>query len=197
MHKKFVIDGLSANDIGCFGLTEIGHGSDTKNVETEAHYNHETKTFVLNTPTETGLKFWIGGSAETANMALIWAQLLIKGKKYGVHPFVVPIMDKKTMMLYKGVKIGDCGSKIGLQSIDNGYIGFDHYSIPAENLLDRISGVDEKGEFRSVEPSLDKRHGLYMGSLSLGRAFITLNAVSSCINSLLIGIKYSCVRRQF
>jgi acyl-CoA oxidase len=105
----------------------------------------------MHTPNETGYKFWIGGAAETANMALIWAQLIIKGKKYGVHPFVVPIRDRSTLKPFQGVIIGDCGSKFGLHGIDNGYIGFVNYQISSDSLLDRVSGVDEKGEFRAVE----------------------------------------------
>jgi hypothetical protein len=31
-HEDFIRNGLTAKDIGCFGLTEIGHGSDTKNL---------------------------------------------------------------------------------------------------------------------------------------------------------------------
>lgn len=75
-------------------------------------------------------------------MAVIWAQLIIKGKKYGVHPFVVPLRDRKTLKIYDGVRIGDCGSKIGLHLIDNGYIGFSNYKIPLANMLDRIAGID-------------------------------------------------------
>ncbi len=131
-------------------MTEIGHGSDTKNLETEAIYHHETRSFILNTPTETGYKFWIGGAAEIANMAVIWAQLIIKGKKYGIHPFVVPLRDRSTLKVFEGVIIGDCGSKIGLHLIDNGYIGFNNYKIPAENILDRVSGVDQNGNFKTA-----------------------------------------------
>lgn len=36
-----------------------------------------------------------------------------------------------------------------------------------------------------------------MGSLTLGRACITINAISASTNALLIGIKYACTRRQF
>lgn len=105
----------------------------------------------MNTPKETGNKFWIGGAAETANIAVIWAQLVINGKKNGVHPFVVPLRDRKTMKTYPGVTIGDCGSKFGLHGIDNGYIGFKNYKIPFESILDRVSGVDENGNFRAIE----------------------------------------------
>lgn len=81
---------------------------------------------------------------------MIWAQLVIKGKRYGIHPFVVPLRDRKTMKAFSGVLVGDCGSKFGLHGIDNGYIGFVNYKIPFENLLDRVSGVDESGNFRSI-----------------------------------------------
>lgn len=84
-------------------------------------------------------------------MAVVWAQLVIKGQKHGIHPFVVPIRDRKTMKVYQGVIIGDCGSKFGVHGIDNGYIGFVNYQIPINNLLDRISGVDENGNFRTEE----------------------------------------------
>lgn len=130
-------------------------------------------------------------------MALIWAQLIIKGKRHGVHPFVVPIRDRKTLLPFDGVRIGDCGSKIGLQLIDNGYIGFDNYKISAENILDRVSGIDSNGDFRTVVESLDKRHGVYMGPLSLGRACIAINGTAASNSALLIGIKYACTRRQF
>ena len=86
---------------------------------------------------------------------------------------------------------------MGLNSIDNGYIGFKNYRIPLDNLLDKISGVDQSGNFKAIEPSMDKRHGQYMGPLSLGRAFIMVNSLAASYNSLLIGLKYCCVRRQF
>lgn len=130
-------------------------------------------------------------------MAVIWAQLIIKGQKYGIHPFVVPIRDKKTMKTFDGVLIGDCGSKFGLHGIDNGYIGFVNYRIPKENLLDRVSGVDSEGKFQTIEENQEKRHGLYMAPLSLGRSFITFNCLGLTCNALNIGLKYACVRRQF
>jgi len=75
-------------------------------------------------------------------MAVIWAQLIIKGKKYGVHPFAVPIRDRKTMQVLDGVLIADCGAKFGMHGIDNGKIGFRNYRVPYTCMLDRIAGVD-------------------------------------------------------
>ena len=72
------------------------------------------------------MKFWIGGAAQTANMAVIWAQLYIGDKCHGVHSYVVPIRDPKTHKLLPGVLIGDCGLKNGCNSIDNGFIILDY-----------------------------------------------------------------------
>lgn len=99
------------------------------------------------------MKFWIGALGEVATMSVIWAQLIIDGKKYGPHPFIVPIRDPKTHLPFKGVTIGDCGPKNGSDNIDNGYVLFDNYRIPQDYGLDRLSGVDENGKFKSVVDS--------------------------------------------
>ena len=62
VHQEWIRKGLTTEDIGCFGLTEIGHGSNTKEMETIAVYNHEIKSFTLNSSPH-GYKFWIGGAA--------------------------------------------------------------------------------------------------------------------------------------
>ena len=60
-------------DIGCFGLTELGHGSNVKGIDTTAHYDKETKEFIIHTPNDGAMKFWIGGAAKTSNMSVIFA----------------------------------------------------------------------------------------------------------------------------
>jgi hypothetical protein len=45
-----------------------------------ATYEHSSKEFVLTTQGTKGMKYWIGGAAEMANMAIIWAQLVIDGR---------------------------------------------------------------------------------------------------------------------
>ena len=89
------------------------------------------------------MKFWIGATAEIATYSVIWAQICVKGKKYGPQPFIVPIRDPKTHQVYKGIKIGDCGHKNGSNNIDNGFLLFDNYKIPKDYCLNKISGIDE------------------------------------------------------
>lgn len=141
-HKIYLERASNLTDIGSFALTELTHGSNVKGIQTEAHYDHASKTFTLHTPTKDGMKFWIGAAANVANMAVIWANLYLDGKNYGIHAFVTPLRDPQTHKVFQGVLIGDCGPKTGLNAIDNGFIIFDNYKISRECLLDKISGVD-------------------------------------------------------
>jgi acyl-CoA oxidase len=107
----------------------------------------------MNSPTKSAMKFWIGAAGNIANMSVIWAQLFVKGKSYGVHAFIVPLRDKTTHKLLPGVLVGDCGPKNGCNEIDNGFILLDSVRIPVDNLLDRISQIDENGNFKCVVDS--------------------------------------------
>jgi len=111
-HQKFIERVFDGSDLGCFALSELGHGSNAKDILTTATYDHTSKQYILNTPSDLAMKFWIG-NALTANIGVIFAQLMIGGKAFGVHGFVVPLRDHYHD-LYPGVMIGDCGMKIGL-----------------------------------------------------------------------------------
>lgn len=51
---------LTLQIIGCFGMTELGHGSNLRGLETTAHYDPQTEEFIINTPTDTATKWSVG-----------------------------------------------------------------------------------------------------------------------------------------
>ena len=143
------------------------------------------------------MKFWIGGAANVATMTIVWAQLYIKGKCYGVHAYIVPLRDKDTRDLLPGVLIGDCGPKNGLNGVDNGFILFDKVRIPKDYQLNKISGVDMNGEFVTTEANDNKRFGLQLGALSGGRTILAFNSIALAINAITIAVRYTLQRKQF
>jgi hypothetical protein len=67
------------------------------------------------------MKWWIGGLGVADTHAVVYAQLVIKGKEYGVHVFFVQLRDEDHRPL-PGIEVGDCGHKLGDNSVDTGYM---------------------------------------------------------------------------
>lgn len=199
-HRQLLIDGCSLKTLGCYGLTELGHGSNVRGIEITAEYDKESQEFVLHSPSKTAIKFWIGGLAKTAHNAVIFAQLFLEenGKKVnkGVHAFVFPIRDNTHNPL-PGLEIGDCGHKKGLNGVDNGWIKFDHFRCPRESLLNKFGDVKEDGTYSTTIDSDGKRFANSIASLSGGRVVITRMSSELALYALTIALRYAAVRRQF
>lgn len=133
--------------IGTYAQTELGHGTFIRGLETTATYDPKTKEFVLHSPTLTSYKWWPGGLGQTANYAVVVAQLHSKGQNHGIHPFIVQLRCEKTHKPMPGIKIGEIGTKLGMNSTNNGYLGFEKVRIPRENMLMKNNQVLEDGTF--------------------------------------------------
>ncbi|CAJ0595672.1 unnamed protein product [Cylicocyclus nassatus] len=133
--------------IGTYAQTELGHGTNLKNLETTATYDPKTEEFVINSPTITSAKWWPGALGKSSNYAVVVAQLYTQGVCRGPHPFIVQLRDLETHMPLKGVRVGDIGPKFGFNSSDNGFLLFNNYRIPRKNMLMRYSKVKKDGTF--------------------------------------------------
>merc|ERR1711998_444788 len=133
--------------LGCYAQTEMGHGSNVAGIETTATFDKETQEFILHTPTIKATKFWPGALGKNSTHACIMAQLILDGENKGVTPFMVPIRSRGDHMPYPGVEVGDIGTKLGYNSVDNGYVAFDHYRVPKISMLNRYTNVSKEGEF--------------------------------------------------
>jgi len=195
-HKKYLKDIGTLELPGCFAMTETGHGSNVKGIETTATYNHQDKTIVINTPSEIAKKEYIGNAALHGQKATVFAKLIIDEKDYGVSAFVVSLRDKSGKTL-PGVTIEDCGRKMGLNGVDNGKIHFNQVVIPMEDMLDRFASVTAEGKFSSPISSDNRRFFTMLGTLVGGRIGIPRSGLSASKSGLTIAIRYGDQRKQF
>lgn len=199
-HEQYVPKIIDLQLRGCFAMTETGHGSDVQSLETTATYDAATEEFIIDSPTPTARKDYIGGAAETATIAAVFAQLItqIDGEQanHGVHCFLVPIRDEDGNDL-PGVTTSDCHYKGGLPGVDNGRITFDHVRIPRVNLLNRYGDVATDGTYSSPIDNPNRRFFTMIGTLIRGRVTVGGSAAAAARVALDIATRYALQRRQF
>ncbi|MFI9403012.1 acyl-CoA dehydrogenase [Nocardia sp. NPDC052316] len=195
-HREYIKRLISLDLLGCFAMTESGHGSDVAHLETTATYDPDTQEFVIHSPTPSARKDYIGGAAEHARMAAVFAQLITQGEGRGVHCLLVPIRDENGADL-PGVTTIDDGLKGGLPGVDNGRIVFDHVRIPRENLLNRYADVEPDGTYTSEIENPSRRFFTTLGTLVRGRVSVGGAAAAGTRVALSIALRYALKRRQF
>ncbi len=126
LKKKYIPALMSAEILGCFGITEPDSGSDTASMTTTAV--RDGNEYILN-----GQKMWITWSP-VADMSIIFAMTDKKAKHKGMSVFV---MDMDT----PGVSTKAIKEKLGIWACPTGEILMEDVRIPASNLL----GEEGKG----------------------------------------------------
>lgn len=199
-HETYVPKIINLELTGCFAMTETGHGSDVQSLETTATYDADTEEFIINSPTPTSRKDYIGGAAKTATVAAVFAQLITRENgepiNQGVHCVLVPIRDAEGNDL-PGVTTSDCHYKGGLPGVDNGRITFDHVRVSRENLLNRYGDVAPDGIYTSLIDNPNRRFFTMIGTLIRGRITVGGSAGAAARVALDIATRYALQRRQF
>jgi acyl-CoA oxidase len=195
-HERYLADIVSGELLGCFAMTETGHGSDVAHVRTTATYDADAQEFVINTPDDDARKDYIGNAAQDGHMAVVFAQLITQGEQQGVAALLVPIRDEDGAPL-PGVRIGDCGLKAGLNGVDNGRLWFDSVRVPRANLLDRYTEVAADGTYATPIENKNARFFTMLGTLVQGRISVAGGAGSAAKLALTIAVRYGEQRRQF
>ena len=196
-HHERHLDAIRTLELpGCFAMTESGHGSNVQQILTTATYDPDTDEFVVHTPEESARKDYIGNAARDGRMAAVFAQLRVGDADHGVHCLLVPLRgdDGETL---PGIRIEDCGEKLGLNGVDNGRIWFEHVRVPRDALLDRYARLDEHGTYSSPIENANKRFFTMLGTLIQGRISVGGASIGATKSALTIAIRHALERRQF
>lgn len=195
-HRTFLPTVSTAELLGVFAMSELGSGSNVRDLETTATWDPATAEFVIQTPHPKAHKEWLGNAGAHGRMATVFAQLLVDGTNHGVHALLVPIRNPDGTPC-AGVTLADTGVKEGLNGVDNGRIWFDNVRVPRTHLLDRFGGVNAEGVYCSPIENPARRFFTMIGTLVGGRITIGLSALSAAKSALTIAIRYGNRRKQF
>ncbi len=194
-HDQYLTDVGATRLLGCFAMTETGHGSNVRGIRTTATYEPASDSIVIQTPGKNDNKEYIGNALHS-NMATVFAQLIVDGKNEGVHAILVPLRNEKHEE-FEGITIEDNGYKLGLNGVDNGKIWFNNVRVPRENLLNKYGEIREDGTYFSSIKNPNKRFFTMLGTLVGGRICVARGALGGAKMALSIAVKYALNRRQF
>jgi acyl-CoA oxidase len=194
-HETYLADLITGRAMGCFAMTESGHGSNVQALRTTATYDEQTQEFVIRTPDEASRKDYIGNAAAHAEYAVVFAQLHVGEESHGVHALVVPI--RKDGQPAPGVRIEDCGAKMGLNGVDNGRLWFDDVRVPRTALLNKFAEVTPEGRYLSPIENPNRRFFTMLGTLVQGRVCVGGAGINAAKVALAIAVRYAVRRRQF
>ena len=195
-HERYLKATASLELCGCFAMTEADHGSNVQGLQTTATYDSDTGEFIVSTPNDGAHKEYIGNAARDGQLAAVFAQLIVAGECHGVHVLVVPIRDQDGNVC-PGVRIEDCGEKMGLNGVDNGRLWFDDVRVPREALLNRYGEVRPDGTYYSSIQNPNRRFFTTIGALVQGRVCISAASISASKSALTIAVRHGLRRRQF
>ncbi|NWI13616.1 ACOX2 oxidase, partial [Crypturellus soui] len=178
--------------IGSYAQTELGHGTYLQGLETTAVFDAATQEFILNTPKISAMKWWPGDMGRSATHSVVFAQLYVHGKCYGVHPFILQIRSLQDHSPRPGVTVGDIGPKMNFQHADNGFLRLQNVRVPRENMLSKFCEVQPDGTY--VRWGSQKINYFTMTSVRI--SVLSDEVIRPLMKACTIAIRYSVVRRQ-
>ncbi|GMS94134.1 hypothetical protein PENTCL1PPCAC_16309, partial [Pristionchus entomophagus] len=189
--EQFLPRAMNLEIIGTYAQTEMGHGTNLKELETTATYEKQAEEFILHSPTRSSTKWWPGNLGKMSNYAIVTAQLHIDGKNHGPHNFLVQLRSEIDHIPLPGITVGDIGPKMSLNGVDNGYLALDGVRIPRERMLMKHAKVAPDGTY--TPPFYAK---LSYGGMVHVRAHMIHQQAKLMSSAVTIATRYSAVRRQ-
>lgn len=189
--KKWLELAQEGRYFGAYAQTELGHGSNVRGLETTCTFDKGTDEFVIHSPTLTSLKWWPTGMYACTH-GVVFGQLIIDGKNYGSHGFMVQFRDDEGRLM-PGVEVGEMGPKINADNTNIGYARFTQVRVPRFNMFARYQQLSREGVYTAPPRNLNKFKYISMMSI---RMVIVSWSYRDLARAATIAIRYSCIRKQ-
>ncbi|XP_047110205.1 peroxisomal acyl-coenzyme A oxidase 3-like isoform X1 [Schistocerca piceifrons] len=191
-HKKYIQDCLNNKISGCVATEEI-----CGSCRTTATYDQTSQEFELHSPDFESAKCWQPRLGISGTHAVVSANLITGDSvNHGVHYFLVPIRDPMTLMSYSGIIVGNVGEKTGQNGVDTGFLMFNKYRIPQENLLNSLADVSPSGRYTRTANAMTFDD--VQTQLALHYLVTSANLSAALLaKAVTIAVRYSAVRKQF
>uniref|UniRef100_A0A6S8AL55 acyl-CoA oxidase n=1 Tax=Aplanochytrium stocchinoi TaxID=215587 RepID=A0A6S8AL55_9STRA len=128
---------------------------------------------------------------KTSTHCLVYANLIIEGREYGFHVFMVQLRDENHRPL-PGVEPGEVGPKYGDNGTETGFLRLFNVHIPRNWMLMKNQQVLEDGSYVKE----DKNSKAQYGTMLSIRAGLVMGAGYRLAQGVTIAVRYSCVRHQ-
>ena len=104
----------------------------------------------------------------------------------------MPIRSLDTHEALPGIEVGEVGEKLGYNSVDNGFLAFNHVRVPRKALLSRFMNITKEGDFKmKANPKI-----IYQIMVQT-RISIVTGAALNYHKAAKIAVRYAVCRRQF
>ncbi|KAJ7437590.1 acyl-CoA dehydrogenase NM domain-like protein [Mycena galericulata] len=142
--KSVLNEILAFNVLAHYCLTEVAHGLDAINIETTATLLPDGG-FELHTPNPGAAKIMPPTSpCGIAAVGVIFAKLIVKGKDFGIRPFVLPFNDGRSMM--PGITSKLLPPREGSPPVYHSITSFNHVKLPYHALLGPLGSLAQDRE---------------------------------------------------
>ena len=199
-HDDYLPDLVTGKLMGCFAMTETGHGSNVQALGTVATYDADAGEFVITT-TEARRQQGLHRQRRRARRARGRLRPA-RGGGGGARRTCLRGADPAPCWIRAsrpapGVRIEDDGLKMGLNGVDNGRLWFDRVRVPREALLNRFADVTQDGIYTSDIENPNRRFFTMLGTLVQGRVCVGGAGINASKVALAVAVRYALRRRQF
>ncbi|WP_198120185.1 acyl-CoA dehydrogenase family protein [Massilia rhizosphaerae] len=184
------------NSLRAFGpymATELGYGNNVAALQTEAVYEHATRSFILRTPSPQAQKYMsYSGFTDIPKIAVVMARLKVDDADCGVFPFIVRMSTEQG--LCDGIRALPCPEK-PVQGLDNGLTAFDGVRLPLHSMLPgRSARITDDGRFEPLVGNARSRFLRAMSRIVPGRLCVSSSAVGMGRASVYIALRHAAQR---